>query len=330
MRVKGIDGLRALSALSVFGAHAFIPYMKGGALGVDVFFVISGYVITRALLIEYQTTGRIDIPAFYIRRMLRLWPALLVMIAASVFMFEYPIQAVLPSVFYISNFTLPQHGLELFHTWSLSQEEQFYLLWPPIFLLLLHRKPVVALILASAVTAAWGCFVYLSWSGDFQRIAYRLDWRITPLFIGCTLAFLSEATLKHIGTLWPAAVLMLIGTIISPPQSLAFISPTWCAIPSAILIAKVASDQTGLLTKTLEWKPLVGLGVISYAFYLWHMFGLKLQWAFGGVFGSLVATIGFAWLSWVLIERPIRQNRERIVTSLSRRSVSSQTRYSQS
>lgn len=322
-RVKGIDGLRALAALSVFGAHAFVPFMKGGALGVDLFFVISGYVITRMLLIEYEQTGRIDIPAFYIRRMLRLWPALLVMLLASTIMFEYPPRAALPSVFYFSNFTLPESGLQFFHTWSLSQEEQFYLLWPPIFLLLLGRKPVLALICASVVTVAWGCFVYLSWAEvprDFQQIAYRLDWRVTPLFIGCALAFLKEPALKRIGMFWPIAVLILVWTVVSPSPKLTIIFPIWCAIPSAIIIAKITSDQSCLMTRTLEWKPLVGLGVISYAFYLWHMFGLKLQWAFGGKFGSLIATIGFAWMSWVLIERPIRNNRERIFL-LSRRTI---------
>ena len=102
-RIKGIDGLRAIAVLMVFTYHAS-PYMKGGWVGVDIFFVISGFVITRMLKLEFEASGRIDFAGFYVRRLLRLWPALLAMACFFVLVFDLPVREWLPAITYTANF----------------------------------------------------------------------------------------------------------------------------------------------------------------------------------------------------------------------------------
>jgi peptidoglycan/LPS O-acetylase OafA/YrhL len=314
-RVKGIDGLRALSVLMVFGTHAKTPFMSGGMIGVEVFFVISGFVITRSLIAEYQSTGRVDIPAFYARRALRLWPALIAMVVPFSLIFAMHSDEWLPALFYFSNFTLPEYPRVFLHTWSLALEEQFYLLWPLAFVLLVGRCPLAMLVAISTLATLWAGYAYLT-DPYFNDLEFRPDLRMSPLFIGCALAFTSETWLRRLGFLWPFALVALIWMLAFKPTHLTMLPP----IPeaAAVLIAKVATDQQGRLTRLLEWAPLAGLGVISYAVYLWHLPVLRyLGWSFGA-WGCLILAIALAWASWILIERPMRRNRTRLISFMNR------------
>ena len=147
---KGIDGLRAVAVLTVMASHAKVPYIRGGFMGVDIFFVISGFLITTILLKEYSNRGSISIPNFYMRRILRLMPALLLLfsfllIYACLFtnlkFVRITLIDELVTLLYSQNWALalgyhPRGYLA--HTWSLSVEEQFYFLWPLILGLVLR------------------------------------------------------------------------------------------------------------------------------------------------------------------------------------------------
>lgn len=164
-----IEGLRALAVLLVVACHAGVPWLQGGYIGVDVFFVISGYLITRLLDTEYSRTGKIDLSGFYARRVRRLLPALALMVGAVlvaiwVFFspFEQPVmlRSVLAASLYISNLHFAWGATDywgadakqdpLLHTWSLGVEEQFYLGWPPLFFLMMF------LLRRSRPAVVWG------------------------------------------------------------------------------------------------------------------------------------------------------------------------------
>ena len=159
-----LDGLRAVAVLAVISWHYVLPGVKGGFLGVDIFFVLSGFLITRLLIEEWELTAGIHLGRFYLRRMLRLFPALFLLLVVTLPFVPriWTIQALL----YVTNWGILSGKLAscaIMQLWSLSVEEQFYLLWPPLLLgLLALRTPrrivgVVVLLLAGAQTASFGC-----------------------------------------------------------------------------------------------------------------------------------------------------------------------------
>ena len=198
-RIAGIDGLRALAALAVFFLHTGHGYAKGGGIGVSIFFVISGLVITRSLLHEYDARGSINMPAFYLRRAVRLWPALIVLVLA-VWMI-YPtektlIEEVLPSLFYYANWTR-LHGegpWHLSHTWTLASEEQFYLVWPFALLLCLKAfkadKVMILTVVFALIPATWKiALIFQQHSAPSDLLKY-LDLWSEGLFLGAALVAL--------------------------------------------------------------------------------------------------------------------------------------------
>lgn len=311
MRVKGIDGLRALSALAVFSFHGN-GAITGGWLGVDVFFVISGFVITRSLKLEYEQSGKILLGQFYLRRLLRLWPALLAMVAVLCLLHPVPVREWLPTITYTSNITriIGDYPSLFAHTWSLAVEEQFYLIWPLMLLLILKsQRPVLWLVIGVVLAASWR--LHLEQTESVYRVLNSLDTRADGLMLGALLAFIDP---KHFARFWPFGILGLVWMLAAhynDPWVMAFGLPL-IALCAATLIAKVTHDQEGWITRFLELKPLSGLGRISYAFYVWHYPILYFYYPKYGFFLCLIATTLFAWASWILIERPIRQNRDRL------------------
>lgn len=166
-RIAGLDGLRALSVLAVFSHHTGLTTVHGGFIGVDVFFVLSGFLITRLLRAEYATTETISFSSFYIRRARRLFPALILFISTTliyclIFRPETKIKwEITSALFYFMNWV---RAFEIYdapltgHTWSLAIEEQFYLLWPLIIFLTLRItsiKPVFLVVLSTILVVVW-------------------------------------------------------------------------------------------------------------------------------------------------------------------------------
>src|SRR6266850_221126 len=202
LRLPTLDGLRGVAVLSVMAFHAGSGVIKGGHLGVDLFFVLSGFLITSLLLREQQRNGFISLRLFYVRRALRLLPALLLVIL-SCLIYEKAIVSSSPwaevpkgafySLFYSSNWYQALNGMGtlgvLSHTWSLSIEEQFYILWPPAISLLLWQgcKRTYVLLFVGAGTAAVAVHRAMLWRGGatFERVYAGFDTRADSVLIGC-------------------------------------------------------------------------------------------------------------------------------------------------
>ena len=218
----GLDGLRALAVIAVLLYHADLAWIPGGFLGVEVFFVISGYLITALLLAEWRQRGRIDLKTFWLRRARRLLPALYVLLVVSLAFAVVFLPGevaglrgdVLAALGYVTNWYLI-FGQESYfeavgrpsllqHLWSLAVEEQFYLIWPPILALLLcigatrlRRRRVLIVALLGAVASAVAMALLYAPGVDPSRIYYGTDTRATGLLCGAALAFLWSPGEKH-------------------------------------------------------------------------------------------------------------------------------------
>src|SRR5215212_9243833 len=228
--MPGLDGLRAIAVLAVFVYHFHNGggWLPGGFLGVDIFFVISGYLITSLLLSEFRKTGRVDLVRFWLRRARRLLPAVgvligVVMILAVFFSFGRLSTLrgdALASMGYVTNWELifsHQSYFEAFarpslfrHLWSLAVEEQFYLLWPLAFAACMTRfgrRRVVIGVIAGAVASSLLMAILFD-PADPNRVFYGTDTRATPLLIGVALAFFwhPEKLRQKTGILAPLAL----------------------------------------------------------------------------------------------------------------------------
>jgi len=195
--IPGLDGLRALAVLLVIGHHLGVAVING-SLGVMMFFVLSGFLITWILLQESERSGTVSLKRFYRRRSLRLFPALIVFTAAALLVpllrgNEPQWVPALASMLYISNyfFALHHHGESDFgHTWSLSIEEQFYLLWPVLFLLGKNNLRRLAGILFAVVGAVWlyRAALFLFFGVRTEYLYRAFETRMDHLAVGCLLA----------------------------------------------------------------------------------------------------------------------------------------------
>jgi peptidoglycan/LPS O-acetylase OafA/YrhL len=205
-QLPSLDGLRGLAILAVMLNNA--RYLPGGFLGVDIFFVLSGFLITALLLQEWQRTGTIRLGAFYARRALRLLPALfallaLVLVAPGLFYLAAPpwkdaAIAALYATNWVNAFSLRNMAI-LDHTWSLTVEEQFYVLWPPLVPVLLalrvRRRWILSMVLLGISVST--SLRLLLWDGpaSIKRLYYGLGTRLDALLVGCLVALLVSSDL---------------------------------------------------------------------------------------------------------------------------------------
>lgn len=208
--MPGLDGLRALAVVAVLLYHADLGWFRGGFLGVDVFFVISGYLITALLLAEWDGHARIDCVGFWLRRARRLLPALLLLLASTLLfaVVFLPDEVAglrgdaLAALLYATNwyFVFEQRSYFetfgrpslLLHLWSLAVEEQFYILWPLLFALgmrVLGRRRFLPVVLAGAAASALAMALLYQPDSDTSRIYYGTDTRVAGLLVGAALAF---------------------------------------------------------------------------------------------------------------------------------------------
>ena len=318
--IPALDGLRAIAVLSVVAYHAGLP-VPAGFVGVDVFFVISGYLITRLLHDEVQATSRIDFMAFYARRARRILPALAVVVLLTLLVADWlgvagVAQSAAAAGAFVANvfFQTQTAGywagdaksMPLLHLWSLSVEEQFYLVWP-VVLILARRKPVAALAVLAAVSLAlaeW--WLWRSPSAAF----YQMPARAWELALGGLVALRPVNVPK--GSAWIGLAVVLLACFV-PLGHFPGVGALPAVAGSALLIAAI---QNGESPRLLTLRPVAFVGLVSYSLYLWHWPLLALDRAMHvgeaplSVRLSLVAAaFVLAVVSYRYVETPFRRSR---------------------
>lgn len=342
--VPGFDGIRGLSIALVLFSHSVI-YQEftdfqslghaAGSAGVTLFFVLSGFLITTLLIREEDQTGKISLSSFYLRRAFRLFPALWLFLSV-VFVFwaagrlpHHPWHSFVTSLLYVRNFI--GRGHETDHLWSLSIEEQFYILWPVVFLRLRQRN---GLRLAIALSSLLAVTTWRSYASNMSLVSagilyVRTDFRIDAPLYGCALALVRRvaprpgewltSTGMRTSLLAGSAIaglsvyiLFEIGSRIGPG-----IDSTAICLFGVILVLSQVGNQ-GSVSHFITWKPIVFLGQISYGVYLWQQ--LFLGFPIPGLESirsfpvGLAATVVVATLSFHLVERPLNRVRDRLRT----------------
>ena len=299
--VPALDGLRAVAVVGVMLFHGGVSWMPGGYLGVDVFFVLSGYLITTLLLRERVGTGTIDLREFWVRRLRRLLPALLLLLAvvgmATPFLIDGPSRASvrgdgLAALGYVANwrfiFTEQSYFAgtpsPLRHLWSLAVEEQWYLLFPIVVALVLGRARriagfIVGLVVAAAASVLWMAHL-VSGPVDPSRAYYGTDSRAHTLLIGSVLALVAAQWPLHRHRRALAAAGMVGAAGIIAAYLLVSEADTWMyrggfaglAVLTAGLVASIALPRGEPLpvARLFALRPLVAVGRVSYGLYLWH------------------------------------------------------------
>lgn len=320
------DGLRAMAVAGVVAIHANFP-VPGGGIGVEVFFVLSGYLITRILLAEEARTGRVDLGRFYWRRALRLMPALIAMIAvvASWSAFQGRLgERLFPMAMaatYLMNFNRAfEWGAQdpLGHSWSLAMEEQFYLLWPIVLLATPPRRRGAVLAILIAAICGWRGWLLLH-GAAIERVYNGLDTHSDTLLMGCLLA-VCEASIPDRAIRWTAR---LIAVPVAGIAAQLLVNPAtpWGQGIGNILAGVSASWLILALPRStwprrlLSITPMRFVGRISYGIYLWHYPLFQLggdfavpHWRWTGPLLSIL----LATLSFYAIERPFLRMRDRI------------------
>ena len=336
-----LDGVRAIAIALVVALHAF-GWPAKGALGVDLFFVLSGFLITTILIGEQRQNGAIALGAFYMRRALRLLPALFVLLAVyAAVQLAHHRSPWLPLAFavgYVANIAEASgsHAMQpqLGHLWSLAQEEQFYLLWAPALLLLRCRKPAVLRLLAFLILAVILERVALMAQGVRldPRIYRAPDTHADPLLVGCVagVVFVQgwPAWLeRRRGQLALVALALILATAIfgGRLKLLFYVLPglTLFACGCALLILGVATGG-GVVARLLSTRGSVFVGRLSYSLYLWHV--PILVWLGGGFAASdetlghkspllgiaaVALAVGAAAASHYFVERPFLRLKSR-------------------
>jgi len=343
--LPALDGLRGIFILLVIAYHVVIVdssgssgFMQGGFLGVDGFFVLSGFLITVLLLQEWNRSSIIHLREFYARRALRLLPALVVfLLIASIYVLIAPIGAeaenirrdILPILFYHLNWIYALNNLQgsiINHTWSLSVEEQFYFAWPLVLIgilrLMNRRRQVIVLVLTGIIASALLRVVLWSRGATVLRLYLGLDTRADALLVGCLIALLASwgmlARSPRVLTL--IRILAVLSTLVYGclvvmasfgSEFLALGGLTLTAVAVGFIIIMLISAPIQLFTRSLGIAPLVWIGKISYGLYLWHYpifiilsplrLGLPLIVGLGLQFG---VTLAIATFSFYFIERP--------------------------
>jgi peptidoglycan/LPS O-acetylase OafA/YrhL len=342
-----LDGLRAIAVILVICYHMGFHLDQGGFIGVDVFFVLSGFLITSILLRELDKHSGVGFKNFYARRALRLFPVLAVVLAACLLaclvaphqVWARPTLSGLPFVVaYASNWALVfssnQHALGLLgHTWSLAVEEQFYLIWPLIFVAVLarvtNRRAIAYVLLALAAIESIYRYLMLTHGVIGYRASESLDLRSDGLLVGCALAFLlatrvprpSTVRARRLGiALAIAAFAILGGVALSVPEvagARGALGLTAAVAATAIIIWHLITSEPSFLHRALAIPPMVWVGRRSYGLYLWHLpiIILVAGTALARIpHVSLIEFVSFfviAGLSYRFIEQPFLRRKER-------------------
>lgn len=332
-----IEGLRALAVIAVLLYHFEVPGFGGGYVGVDVFFVVSGFLITGLLVNERDVTGRLSLREFYARRVRRLLPISAVVMVTTVVVsmlwldvtrHDLLVDEIVAATLFGANLLFADRGTDYLasalppspvqHYWSLSVEEQFYAIWPVIVVLATVAARSVRrrlnLVLAVIVVASFAASVSLttrspSWS------YFGLHTRAWELGLGALLAtsgLVVSASRRRI--LGPLGLLLIVVSVVTFGRVEAF--PGYAAaLPVLGTVAVLVSGEIGLSGPILRQRVLQWIGARSYSLYLWHWpvliiaeayLGRELPWT--GVVAASLLTVGLAHIGHVLVENPVRRN----------------------
>jgi peptidoglycan/LPS O-acetylase OafA/YrhL/lysophospholipase L1-like esterase len=343
--LPGLDGLRALAVAGVIAYHLGILGLPGGYLGVEVFFVVSGYLITSLLAAEWDRSGSIDLKRFWLRRARRLLPAAFLLILATIAFVDLFLPSelaglrsdALASFAYVTNWYLVFDHKSYFqaigrppllqHLWSLAVEEQFYLAWPLFLTFALRRwsrRRLFFVVLAGALASTLLMARLYQPDVDPTRLYYGTDTRASGLLVGAALALGLRPGESHRGSSASidALGLLALGTLVGIFVWLGEFNPflyhggfLLTATVTAILIAVVAHPRARVLPRLLGSAPLRWVGLRSYSLYLWHWPVLALTrpqidvpWSgLPLVAGQLVVILALAELSYRFVETPARQ-----------------------
>lgn len=345
-----IDGLRTIAITAAVFFHAGVPGFGGGYIGVDIFFVISGFLITRMLFAELTNTGKIEFLRFYARRVRRLLPALIIVILSVLLLGNFILTpageqqdlsisaaatvAFLSNVYfwriqapYLASFS--NEWLPLLHAWTLSVEEQFYILWPAILVgaayfsrwIRVGLPAIISILVATLLCASFS----LSWWGTLVKPVatfYLMPTRGWEFMVGGALALAAKPIATRLG--YTASPLMFLGlaaiavTIAgfseeTPYPGMAALVPT---LGTAALIAGIVAAPQSSIIKLLQAAPMVAVGKLSYSWYLWHWPLLVLvrihDMSTQNLIRDLLVVIislALAAGTYLLVENPIRRQR---------------------
>jgi peptidoglycan/LPS O-acetylase OafA/YrhL len=347
--MPALDGLRAAAVAAVLLYHGNVAWARAGYLGVDAFFVLSGFLITTLLLAEWQASRTIDLLSFWRRRARRLLPALfLVLGTVALFAVTWAPADTLgtlrgdafATLGYVANWRFITSNDSYFaqfsspsplqHVWSLAIEEQFYLVWPVVFLILLRvtrgsRRALFGITASLAVGSALLMAALFTPGADPSRVYYGTDTRAQSLLIGAALALVLERRrlgvtragrmVLHAAASGSAAVLLW--TWARTPDDADWLYRGGFAVTAvlvAVVIASVTSEAPGPLGRVLSLRPVRWIGAISYGLYLWHWpVYVVLTRGRTGLDGvsllalRLTCTVALATASYYLVEAPIRR-----------------------
>lgn len=357
-----LDGLRALAFLGVFAGHGeLVPGGDSGAVAMFLFFALSGFLITSLLVGERWTTGTVSLRRFFGRRALRLLPALalfLMVWVAVIAVFGHDswttsvpqggpggpepfltaLHAAAVSMGYFMNWAevlgMFGHYVAIGHVWSLSVEEQFYLVWAPIVAVLVAwrlRGVAVAALVLAAGSLAEVPLLYHGGAGEL-RVYMGTDTRAAAFLLGAALAVLwcrgtlswlrrpavalIVAGLAGLVLLWAASPLSGPGAVLGPRSETAVFLARWyaCTAAAPVVVVAAASVEAGALWRALSGSTLTYIGRRSYALYLWHYVWLTWFRALGliGVAAAFVASLACAEASWQLVERRALAQKRRL------------------
>lgn len=339
-----LDGVRALAVTSVALYHAGVGFAGGGFLGVDIFFVLSGYLISTLLVREFAVSGSVSLGSFWCRRVTRLLPALLVMVAVvltvavvagngsisettrsdaiGTLLYSQNWAEILRGESYFELFELPSPFI---HTWSLAIEEQWYLLWPVVVAIAVQRDRLLLwmTLAAAGFSAVW--MLYLATPEDPSRAYYGTDARAQALLIGSAAAlamsrkrfFTSARGVKVMSVASMVGLLGCLGLVVTVDDEQLWMYRggfTLAALMSVMLIVGIRQSPTSIAARLLAARPLAHLGRMSYGLYLWHwpvFIATDALWPTGNgvqlVITKLAACYVVAAMSFICVERPMRR-----------------------
>jgi peptidoglycan/LPS O-acetylase OafA/YrhL len=321
--------------MAVIGGHYAIWLLPGGSVGVTVFFVLSGFLITCVLLDECDDSGRASLPRFWARRVLRLLPALVLLCLVDVAThlaiggtrdLGRAWSAVWGPLAYMNNwrFVLGRRYDELTPTWSLAVEEQFYVLWPLILLGLWWlgvrgRRLLVAV--TSLAVAAWAWQArYAVTVGGYNRLYYGTDMRAYELLVGCALGcawrsgLLTAMTTRAVRVPVTAASVVVLLYVATRTRAQVMVTPEGLGVVLAAgWLALVAVEPRGMTQRVLHMKCLQGAGKISYGLYLWNFFLFTtIGWGGASRWLDLALTVAVAVISYRTVEAPFLALKSRL------------------